>query len=97
VIAPRRGDTGVDPGLVTGLLGARALLGEIDALLAELADDGDRHAAAGPPIPALIDLVLGLAALSRLAAQRMPVEHGPAPSAAEPLAPIDLAIGELLR
>jgi hypothetical protein len=46
VIRPRLGDSAADPLLVTGVLGAAALLRRLRALLTELAADGDRGAAA---------------------------------------------------
>lgn len=101
MIPPRRSDTGTDAGLVTGLLGASALLAEVDAVLRELAEDGAQHGAGDEPADhELVDVALGLAALSMLIAQRVPADRGSAAALdqAEPsLRSIDLVVGELLR
>ena len=96
MIAPRRSDTGTDPGLITGLLGASALLAELDALLGELVEEGADHD--GDALDhEMVDVALGLAALSTLIAQRVPAGHrSAAPDEADPVA-IDLVVGELLR
>jgi hypothetical protein len=102
VIRPRRTDSAADPLLVTGVLGAAALLRRLRALLAELAADGDRGADdPGDEVSELgdvVDMVLGLAALAAAIEHRLP--DSPAPAAVAPSAerePINLLVKELLR
>jgi hypothetical protein len=77
MMPPRRADTAADPTLVTGLLGAAALLGALRAMLGELAGDGDRCPPGAEPardgvFDEVVDAVLGLAALARAAARHLP-------------------------
>lgn len=104
MMPPRRTDTAADPTLVTGLLGVAALLGVLRAMLGELADDGDR----GPPgvepardgvFDEVVDVVLGLAALTRAASRHLPDDRSTvAGDRAAPPAPGPPAVTrELLR
>lgn len=112
MIRPRRGGSAADPLLVTGVLGAAALLRRLRALIAELAADGDRAAevpeacelaevpevAEVPELAEVVDVVLGLAALAAAIEHRLP--DSPAPPAVAPAAelePIHLLVKELLR
>jgi hypothetical protein len=108
MIPPRRAATSAEPALVTGLLGAAAVLAAVRALLAELAEDGDHCPPGAEPARSttfdeVVDAVLGLAALARTAARALPTDPvvpadagaGAAPPAAgSPAAPI---ARELLR
>ena len=101
MIRPRRGDSAADPLLVTGVLGAAALLRQVRALLAELAADGDRGADdPGDEVaePAdVVDVVLGLAALAAAIEHRLPDSPAPAAASAAEREPINLLVKELLR
>jgi hypothetical protein len=99
VIRPRRGDSAADPLLVTGVLGAAALLRRLRALLAELAADGDRGAddpGDAAELADVVDVVLGLAALAAAIEHRLPDSPAPVAPAAE-REPINLLVKELLR
>lgn len=102
MIRPRRGDSAADPLLVTGVLGAAALLRRVRALLAELAADGelgaDERRDEACELGDVVDMVLGLAALAAAIEHRLP--DSPAPAAVAPSAerePINLLVKELLR
>jgi len=99
VIRPRRGSA-ADPLLVTGVLGAAAVLRRLRALLSELAEDGDRGA--GDPrdaaVAEVVDVLLGLAALVAAIERQLPDSPAP-PVEVEPAErePINLLVKELLR
>lgn len=109
MIPPRRSATSADPQLITGVLGAVALLRGVRAQLAELAADGDRAggdgaardpgAADDPEAAAVVDVVLGVAALAEMLERRLVTPRGPpaADDPPEPREPIHLLVKELLR
>jgi hypothetical protein len=100
MIPPRRAETAADPVLLAGVLGAAAVLGELRAILAGLARDGDGPGGGGEADDEVVDVVLGLAALADAVARRLPDERG-APRSNDgdgaPRAPIELPVAELLR
>jgi hypothetical protein len=100
MIPPRRGEQIADPTLLTGLLGAAAMLDRLRATLAELAADDDRCTPGGEaPDAEVVDVVLGLAALASLAARPRPDPHtSPEPSGGGGArrGPVDLVVEELL-
>jgi hypothetical protein len=105
MIRPRRADTAADPALLDGVLGAAAVLGELRAILAEVAEDGaedgDGHDVDGEsPDDEVVGVVLGLAALADMVARRLSDERGsPGSSDGDGAVreQIDLAVAELLR
>jgi hypothetical protein len=89
MMPPRRAETSGDPTLITGLLGAAALLDELLALLGELAGDGDHSPPGAEPardgmFDEVVDAMLGLAALARTAARHLPDRLRRAGDAAAP-------------
>jgi hypothetical protein len=101
MIPPRRADTAADPLLLTGLLGAAAMLKDLRTILAEIAEDGDGRLPDGEsPDDEVVDVVLGLAALAGMMTGHLPEERDPSEvgdGGGAVRGPIDLPVRELLR